>query len=164
MLLHRTLACLALGLISACGGPRGSDSGENSTVVTAATLGPQTVRTAAEYLAEPTYADASKALGDRYLMQCRACHTLEEGGSHMLGPNLHNVIGRPAGSLPGFRYSKALREADIVWTPRAIDAWLAEPRRFLPGNQMVYAGVRQADNRAALIASLIRETSSAEGN
>lgn len=163
-MLFRTFACLALGLISACGGPSGSDSGENSTVVTAATLGPQTVRAAAEYLAESPYADASKTLGDRYLMQCRACHTFDDGGSHMLGPSLHDIIGRPAGTAPGFRYSKALSEADIVWTPRAIDAWLAEPRRFLPGNQMVYAGVRQAEDRAALIASLIRETSIAEDN
>lgn len=163
-MLHRAFACLALGLIGACGGPRDGDPGEDSTVVTAASLGPQTVRAAADYLAKPPYADASKSLGDRYLMQCRACHTFDEGGSHMLGPNLHNIIGRPAGSAPGFRYSEALSDADIVWTPRAIDAWLAEPRRFLPGNQMIYAGVRQAEDRAALIASLIRETSIATGN
>ncbi len=163
-MLQRTIACLALGMISACGGPRDSDSGENSTVVTAATLGPQTVRAAAEYLAQPPYANASKTLGDRYLMQCRACHTLDAGGAHMLGPNLHNIIGRRAGTVPGFRYSKALSEADIVWTPRAIDAWLAEPRRFLPGNQMVYAGVRDAEDRTALIASLMRETSIVEDN
>lgn len=163
-MLHRTLTCLTLGLFSACGGQSGSDSGENTTVVTATTLGPQTVRAATEYLAEPPYAQASKTLGDRYLMQCRACHTFDDGGSHMLGPNLHNIIGRPAGTAPGFRYSNALIEADIVWTPRAIDAWLAEPGRFLPGNQMVYAGVRQAEDRAALVASLIRETSIEEDN
>jgi len=161
---YRTFAWFALGLITACGGPRGSNSGENSTMLTAATLGPQSVRAAADYLAEPPYADASRALGDRYLMQCGACHTFDDGGSHMLGPNLHNIIGRPAGTAAGFRYSKALSEADIVWTPRAIDAWLAEPQRFLPGNQMVYAGVRQAEDRAALIASLIRETSNGAGN
>lgn len=77
----------------------------------------------------------------------------------MIGPNLYGLFGRPAGTAPGFPYSRALAEADFVWTPRALDAWLAEPARFLPGNAMAYPALASPGDRAALIASLLRQTS-----
>jgi len=147
---------VTLGL-AACG-PEPGDAGEG-TALTAATLGSETVLTAAEYLAEAPYAEADEEYGDRISMQCRACHTFERGGPNMIGPNLHGVFGRPAGSAPGFPYSKAFAEASFVWTPRALDAWLAEPARFLPGNAMAYPGLASPGDRAALIASLLRQTS-----
>lgn len=73
----------------------------------------------------------------------------------MLGPNLHGFFGRRAGSAPDFDYSPVLREASFVWTPRALDAWLAQPARFLPGNRMSFTGVHDAGDRASLIAYLL---------
>ena len=76
----------------------------------------------------------------------------------MLGPNLFEFFGRPAGSTPGFPYSSALRESNFVWTPRALDAWLAAPRAFLPGNTMAYQGLANPSDRTALISSLLIQT------
>lgn len=135
---------------------------EGGDALTAATLGRQTVRPTSEYLAEGRYADASIALGKRLASQCKACHTLHAGGPHMLGPNLHGVFGRRAGRVDDFDYSDALGTADFAWTPRALDAWLARPDRFLPGNRMVFAGIPHAADRDAVIAVLLEETAAVQ--
>lgn len=153
---NRLAMWVMLGLVACGAEPRDT---EEVTVLTAATLGPQTVLTAGEYLAQAPYAEADEEYGDRISMQCRACHTFERGGPNMIGPNLYGVFGRPAGTAPGFPYSRALADVDFVWTPRALDAWLAEPARFLPGNSMAYPGLASPGDRAALIASLLRQTS-----
>ena len=79
----------------------------------------------------------------------------------MIGPNLFGFFGNEAAAVEGFDYSQALSEADFTWTPRALDAWLAEPSRFLPGNRMTFAGVSGESDRANLIAYLLVAT---EGN
>ena len=77
----------------------------------------------------------------------------------MIGPNLFGFFGKPAGSVAGYSYSAALQEADFRWTPRALDAWLLQPARFLPGNRMSFPGVSRASDRADLIAYLLEATS-----
>lgn len=153
---NRLAIWVTLGLVACGSEPRDT---EEVTVLTAATLGPEMVLTAGDYLAQAPYSEADEEYGDRISMQCRACHTLERGGPNMIGPNLYGLFGRPAGTAPGFPYSRALAEADFVWTPRALDAWLAEPARFLPGNAMAYPALASPGDRAALIASLLRQTS-----
>ncbi|NNF40688.1 MAG: cytochrome c family protein, partial [Woeseiaceae bacterium] len=140
---HVTLLLLAMTLmVTACkGNDRNNDSGNaDVTIVTAATLGEQTVRTSAEYLAAAPYAGADPARGENHARVCRACHSLQEGGQNMIGPALYGFFGAPAGSRAGFDYSSVFNDADFVWTPRALDAWLAQPGRFLPGNRMSFAG------------------------
>ena len=95
--------------------------------------------------------------GNNLAMQCRACHTFEDGAG-ALGPSLYGLFGRPAGSVDGYPYSPVLTDADFYWTPRALDAFLAQPFRFLPGNSMAYAGLRHQDDRDALVAALLRLT------
>ncbi|RYD45982.1 MAG: c-type cytochrome [Sphingomonadales bacterium] len=89
--------------------------------------------------------------------QCRACHTLTQGGRSVMGPNLFGVFGRKAGSLPGFAYSPALKASGMVWDARTLDAYLAAPTDKVPGTRMI---VKVADpaRRAALIAYLKAET------
>lgn len=108
-------------------------------------------------LPEP-YASADFNRGKRTFRQCQACHTIEEGGPNVLGPNLYGLFGREAGAKEDFAYSKALQDADFTWTPDKLEQWLANPRSFLPGNAMSFAGVRRPDDRHAVIAYLMINT------
>lgn len=103
-------------------------------------------------------ATADPAQGKRLYLQCRACHTLDDGGINTVGPNLHGLFGKTAGQAEGFSYSDALLRSDIVWTPATLDEWLARPSAFLPGNRMIFAGVSDASDRADIIAYLQQAT------
>lgn len=146
----------SVGMLVACG-ERGADA-TKKVILTAATLGDQSVLTVTEYLAAAPYADADLVNGARQAQVCRACHVLAAGGGNMLGPSLNGIFGTRAGSREGFDYSEALRSAGFVWTPRVLDAWLVQPGRFLPGNRMVFAGVSGASDRRDLIAYLLQAT------
>jgi cytochrome c len=101
-------------------------------------------------------ADADK--GRVLFLQCRACHSLEQGGMNKVGPNLWGMFGRKAGQAEGFDYSDAVKNSGIIWSAETLDAWLARPSEFLPGNRMVFVGIRRPEDRANLIAFLKRET------
>jgi cytochrome c len=88
-------------------------------------------------------------------LACQACHTLTEGGSHQVGPNLHGIFGRAAGQSDHFDYTPALRDSGIIWSPTELDRWLADPAGTLPGTTMAFTGYQAADDRAALIAYLV---------
>ncbi|MGB1547087.1 MAG: c-type cytochrome [Alphaproteobacteria bacterium] len=103
-------------------------------------------------MAEAAMGDLEK--GQKVFRKCKVCHTAEKGGGHKAGPNLWNVVGRKKGSAEGFSYSSAMKEADGTWTEADLDAYLASPKQFLPGNRMAFAGVRKPEDRADLIAYL----------
>jgi cytochrome c len=85
---------------------------------------------------------------------CRTCHTVREGDNR-LGPNLHAVIGRKAGSLPNYNYSESMKKADIVWDKSTLDRFIANPDAVVPGNNMKpYGGIASAEERAKIIAFL----------
>jgi len=77
-----------------------------------------------------------------FLNQCGTCHTVEHGAAPRQGPNLAGVVGRKAGSLPGFKYSEGFSKADWTWDPVHLDTWLTNPQAMIPGAVMLY---RQAD-------------------
>lgn len=85
---------------------------------------------------------------------CSACHIVAAEGPRRLGPTVFGVVGRKAGSVEGFRYSSAKRDADLVWTPEQLDKYLANPREFMPGTTMAFAGIRNDAERANVIAYL----------
>jgi cytochrome c len=86
---------------------------------------------------------------------CRTCHYPDKGAGHQNGPSLWNIFGRRAGTQEGFAYySDALKNSGIVWSPEYLDAWLADPRGFIPGTVMMTLGVPDAQARADLIAYL----------
>ena len=160
--MNRTAAvAVAACLVAACGADSTSSpaAGDGSAApLTAAALGEQSVLPAADYLAQAPYAGADRDNGQRLAQMCKACHTIGKGGVDMVGPNLFGFFGRPAGSAARYSYSPALQEADFVWTPRALDAWLSQPARFLPGNRMSFPGVSAASDRADVIAYLLEAT------
>ena len=85
---------------------------------------------------------------------CRTCHTLEEGDNR-LGPSLHKIIGRKAGSLPNYRYSNAMKGADLVWDRATLDRFISNSDQVVPGNNMKpYSGLASAEERAKIIAFL----------
>jgi len=104
------------------------------------------------------YSEANYEAGRRAFAQCRSCHTINAGGANRVGPNLHGVFGREVGSLEGFTYSQPLRDADFVWDADHLDRWLANPRTFLPGNRMSFAGFRDETQRRDAIAYLMVES------
>ena len=123
--------------------------------------GAQTVTSdsaSAGFLAEARFANADFERGELLSYACIVCHTLGAGEGHLIGPNLNGLFGRPAASTPDFPYSDALRAAGIVWTPAELDAWLARPDEFVPGNLMVFAGIYSVSDRTDLLAYLLRET------
>jgi cytochrome c len=145
---------VAVASMSGCGD---ADTGSPATV-TAATLGAQELRSTAEYLAREPYISADTRNGEKLAAQCRACHTLTTGGTHGIGPGLHGIFGRQAGGARDFDYSAALQDSEFHWTPRALDAWLASPYEFLPGNRMTFTGIADATDRVDLVAYLLTET------
>jgi cytochrome c len=150
---------IASWLAAGCSDDTASAGGDAIEELTAASLGTQSVLTAAEYLGQQPYAGADRDNGQRLAQMCKACHTVGAGGAHMIGPNLFGFFGRPAGSAERYAYSAVLQEADFVWTPRALDVWLARPARFLPGNRMSFPGVSSASDRVDVIAYLLDATS-----
>jgi cytochrome c len=85
---------------------------------------------------------------------CRTCHTTKEGDNR-LGPNLHNIIGRKAGSLQNYGYSSAMKGADFVWDKEKLDRFIAKPDEVVPGNNMKpYGGLTSAEDRAKVIVFL----------
>ncbi|MBI1186168.1 MAG: c-type cytochrome [Alphaproteobacteria bacterium] len=98
------------------------------------------------------------AAGERVFAQCRTCHS-PEAGQNRTGPSLHGIIGRQAGTVPGFRYSNANRTSGITWTEQELFNYLENPRQRIPGTIMSFVGLRDAQQRADVIAYLKQTTS-----
>jgi cytochrome c len=102
----------------------------------------------------PLLAAADKQAGGKISRRCRACHTLNKGGPHRLGPNLWNIVGRQKASTPRFRFSNAMKKLSGEWDFEALNAFLANPKKFVPGSRMAFAGLKNVQERANLIAYL----------
>lgn len=105
------------------------------------------------------YQHADLDNGEAKVALCKSCHSLETGGGNGVGPNLHGVFGRKAGSLAGFSYSDGLKATGIVWDAGAIDRWIANPRAVVPATKMTYIGMEDAKDRADVVAYLKVKTS-----
>lgn len=87
--------------------------------------------------------------------QCFVCHTATAEGANKQGPKLFGIIGRKSGSVDGFRYTDANKNANIVWTAETLDPYLLDPRKVVPGTTMAFAGLRKEEDRKNLIAYLL---------
>ena len=88
---------------------------------------------------------------------CRTCHTVKQGDNR-LGPNLHKIVGRKAGSLPDYAFSSAMKEADFVWDEEKLDRFIAKPDEVVAGNNMKpYGGLSSSDDRKKIITFLAQQ-------
>ena len=100
--------------------------------------------------------DATK--GQRVFNRCKACHNLTASNRTRLGPNLDNLFSKKAGDAAGYKYSRAMRDAEFMWNEAMLNEWLTKPGAFLPGNKMQFAGLRKEQDRKDLIAYLRQAT------
>ncbi len=89
-----------------------------------------------------------------FAAQCGTCHSAAKGGPNILGPNLYGLVGRAAGSVNGYSYSKGMKAAGFVWTDARLETYLPAPRATVPGTKMSYGGLKDPAKRADLIAYL----------
>jgi cytochrome c2 len=96
--------------------------------------------------------------GKKVFRKCKACHTIKEGGRNKIGPNLYSVVGSDAGTVDGFKYSKAMRESGIVWNEDTLRAFLAKPKKFVPGNKMPFSGLKKSEQIENVITYMIEKS------
>jgi len=88
------------------------------------------------------------------LAQCVACHPIEKGFPHAVGPNLNGVFGQPIARAPGFVFSKSLRAHSGSWTEEELHRWLEAPQSYAPGTKMAFSGLKDAAARQEVINAL----------
>ena len=96
--------------------------------------------------------------GEEAFGRCKGCHSIAKGAPSSAGPNLYAVIGRRAGSYPGYPFSDELAQSGVMWDAQSLDAFLADPSGYIPGSDMRRGTVREAETRAAIIAYLAAQS------
>ncbi len=99
------------------------------------------------------FAAADPEKGAKVFSKCKACHKIDEG-VNATGPSLYGVVGRPVGSMEGFKYSDAIANLGGNWEPERMNEFLAGPKAYAPGTKMTFSGLKKAADRANLIAYL----------
>ncbi len=178
---RKTLAlCVASGMalaLAACGGSEtSSPAPAPAAAPAAATEEPAETETAPEATAEAAPAETAPveeaaapapaagatgyaaytgdaAKGKRVFAQCMTCHAVQEGRNNV-GPSLYQIVGRESGTIPGFKYSAANQNSDVVWTEENLFEYLENPQAYIPGTIMAFPGLRNPQDRADVIAYL----------
>tara|TARA_Y100000590_G_scaffold95610_1_gene108539 strand:- start:488 stop:1009 length:522 start_codon:yes stop_codon:yes gene_type:complete len=106
------------------------------------------------------FASTSAAEGAKVFKKCAACHSIAEGGKNKIGPALWGVLGRQAGSLPDYKYSKAMAAHGKKWSFEEMNGFLIKPKDWIKGTKMSYAGLKSEKERAAVILYMNENTNS----
>lgn len=144
----KTILTLTATTLAACGGANDSSAPTQSQQSPVNTPAAQQVAATVDPLAR----------GAKLYKRCASCHSLEQDGRHKVGPNMWDLYGSTAGMKEGFAYSKAMKESDIVWNDETLNAYIENPKKYMPGNRMSYVGLRKAEDRNAVLAYIKAET------
>jgi len=106
------------------------------------------------------FASTSAAEGAKVFKKCAACHSIAEGGVNKIGPTLWGVLGRKSGSIPDYKYSKAMTSHGKNWSFEEINGFLIKPKDWVKGTKMSFAGLKNAKDRAAVILYMNENTDS----
>ena len=106
------------------------------------------------------FASTNATEGAKIFKKCAACHSIAEGGSNKIGPALWGVLGRPIGSVPDYKYSKAMASYGKNWSFEEMDGFLIKPKEWIKGTKMAFAGLKNAKDRAAIILYMNENTNS----
>ncbi len=121
------------------------------------TLGEEEAAEKAE-AAAPTYAqllqDASAEAGAKVARKCKSCHVMTKGGANRVGPAMWNIVGAEIAGRADYSYSKAMAAMEGTWGYEELDAYISQPKEYVPGTKMSFAGIKDADDRANLIVYL----------
>ena len=104
------------------------------------------------------FASTSAADGAKVFKKCAACHSITEGGGNKIGPALWGVLGRQAGSISDYKYSKAMATHGKTWSFEEINNFLIKPKDWIKGTKMSFAGLKNAKDRAAVILYMNEKT------
>nr|WP_310523218.1 cytochrome c family protein [Polymorphobacter sp.] len=150
--------------LAACGGEKPAETTTTTTETTAPVAAPVAEATApaeapvGEVAAAPVAitlasltGDATK--GEKVFAQCKTCHVAEKGVNRV-GPSLWAVVDRKSGSIEGFKYSPANKNSGLVWTADQLFTYLEAPQKTIPGTYMAFAGLKNPQDRADVIAFL----------
>merc|ERR1711948_128239 len=117
-------------------------------------------RSAAMPIAEPQVdvpeGDVKKG-AKLFKAKCAQCHTIEKGGNAKQGPPLYGIMGRQSGTYDGLAYSEANKSSGIVWSDKHMFEYLVNPKKYIPGTKMVFAGLKKEKERADLIAYMAEQ-------
>ena len=96
--------------------------------------------------------------GKKVFNKCKVCHLVEKDGVHRIGPNLFGVLGRASGTTEGYQFSKAMREAGVIWDRQSLSQYLKKPRDFIIGTKMAFAGLKNPQDIQDVIAFIADQT------
>jgi len=106
------------------------------------------------------FASTNAAEGAKIFKKCAACHSIVEGGANKIGPALWGVLGRPVGSVPDYKYSKAMASHGKNWSFEEMNGFLIKPKDWIKGTKMSFVGLKNAKERAAVILYMNENTNS----
>lgn len=133
--------------------PHASAASSNHGTTVGRSLATTSGQASAPLKASVSLTGGDATAGRQVFRKCQACHSLEPG-KNTVGPSLAGVIGHKAGSAPNFDYSPAMKQANIVWDAKTLDAYLADPQKVVPGNKMPFPGLKTEHDRADVLAFL----------
>ncbi len=109
---------------------------------------------AAISLSNTALAEGDAVKGKKVFKKCKACHTVDQGGKNLVGPNLFGIVGKKAAVHEGYKYSSAMKASGLVWDEATLDTFLKKPKAMLKKTKMTFVGLKKPKHRANVIAYL----------